>query len=314
MNKTTITVLFNHISFFFPFDLLTVSGFACIIASGNSERRRQTRMQFSDFDFHIDEILLVHKNSLVPQFKWTGYRGGRKMDGLVFSTGGEALFDFGEEHITLLPGNMIFLPANSNYTVKCAGRESFQHYTINFRLRDIHVDEAAFAAEILRGRQRHITDSSLSSRYSGHFEQLLSVWQGKNPGYMLMAKSYLYELLYLYLTDANHSLRSQSGYARLGPALKVLDTAYMENQSVAELAELCGMSETHFRRLFHRFLGKGPAEYRISKRILYAKDLLTAGQYTVAEISRTAGFSDPSYFSRVFRAHTGMSPVEFMQK
>ena len=106
------------------------------------------------------------------------------MDGLVFSTGGEALFDFGEEHVTLHPGNMIFLPSDSNYTVKCAGQKSFQHYTVNFRLKDIHVEESAFAAEILRGNRRHITDASLSSRYSGHFEQLLSVWQGKNSGYI----------------------------------------------------------------------------------------------------------------------------------
>jgi len=272
------------------------------------------RMQFSDVDFQIDEILLVHKNSLVPQFRWTGYRGGRKMDGLVFSVSGEALFDFGEERFTLLPGNMIFLPSNSNYTVKCAGQESFQHYTVNFRLRDIHAEENAFSAEILRGNLRHITDASLFSRYSGHFEQLLSVWQGKNAGYMLMAKAYLYELLYLYLTDANRSLRSQNGYARLQPALKILDTAYTENQSINDLAEICGMSETHFRRMFHRLFGQSPAEYRISKRILHAKDLLTAGQYSVSEIARATGFSDPSYFSRVFRAHTGMSPVEFMQR
>ena len=271
-------------------------------------------MQLSDFDFQIDEILLVHKNSLVPQFRWTGYKGGRKMDGLVLALAGEALFDFGEERIRLLPGNLLFLPACCNYTVKCDSKESFQHYTVNFRLKDIRAEKGTVAAEILNGRIRHITDAAYLTRYSSCMEQLLSVWQEKRTGYLPLARSHLSELLCLYLTDAGYSLRDRSGYSRLHPAVQVLDTAYTESHSIAELAALCGMSETHFRRVFHRLFGLSPAEYRITKRILHAQDLLNTGQYTVAEISRTTGFSDPSYFSRVFRAHTGMSPLEFMHR
>ncbi len=271
-------------------------------------------MPFSDFDFQIDEILLVHKNALVPQFRWTGYKGGREMDGLVLAVSGEALFDFGEERLRLLPGNLIFLPSDSNYTLKCDGKESFHHYTVNFRLRDVHAESNSVPAEILYGRTRHITDPAHFTRYSGHFEELLSIWQGKNTGYLPMARSRLCEILCLYLTDAGHSLRNRSDCERLQAAVHVLNKSYAENHSIAELAAMCGMSETHFRRVFRRMFGCSPTEYRISKRILRARDLLNTGQYTVSEISCATGFSDPSYFSRVFRAHTGMSPFEFTHR
>lgn len=128
-----------------------------------------------------------------------------------------------------------------------------------------------------------------------------------------MSRALLYELLYLYFTDAARAQRSRTDYNKLKPAIHALDTAYTEDTSVAQLAALCGLSETHFRRLFVKLLGTTPTEYRIHKRILRAKDLLMSGQYTVAETARAAGFSDASYFSRVFRAHTGTSPRSFTE-
>lgn len=271
-------------------------------------------LQIADFDFQIEEVLLVHKNSLVHNFKWTGYRAGRHMDGLVHCISGCAIYDFGSETVALSAGQTLFLPASCFYTLRCSSTEPFVHYTVNFRLDQIYAPECSVAAEIFAGRTRHIAASSTTARFAASLEKLLSVWQGKLSGYRVMAKSVLYELLTLYLNDAGHTLRSKSEYTRLFPALHLLDTAYTEDQTVAELAELCTMSETHFRRLFLRLTGVSPTEYRLHKRILRAKDLLTSGQFSISEISRETGFSDPSYFSRVFRAQTGMSPGEFRKE
>ena len=46
--------------------------------------------------------------------------------------------------------------------------------------------------------------------------------------------------------------------------------------------------------------------------MLRARDLLLSGQYSVAETAREVGYSDPNYFTRLFRARIGVSPSDFM--
>ena len=64
--------------------------------------------------------------------------------------------------------------------------------------------------------------------------------------------------------------------------------------------------------MFYKNFQCSPTEYRLRKRIALAKELLCAGEFTVAEIASYIGFDDSSYFSRVFKAETGFTPSEFI--
>lgn len=50
-------------------------------------------------------------------------------------------------------------------------------------------------------------------------------------------------------------------------------------------------------------------EYRLEK----AKEKMKSGNGTIKEISYMVGFSDPNYFSRIFKKHTDLSPSEFIR-
>lgn len=273
------------------------------------------QVQIADFDIQINELLLVHKNTFIHRFKWTDYRTGRLIDGVTFCVSGKAYFDFGNSGFALNAGEMTFLPASSSYVVRAESEEPFVHYTANFTLDRAHCEDQGATAfsEILSGRLRHSTSPENVSIYLPKFEALLSVWQNKKNGYRVMSKALIYELLYLYFTDAGRTHRNRDEYERLLPAKKLLDSEYMNSQTTAELAELCEMSVTNFRRMFTKLFAMPPVEYRMNKRILRAKDLLLSGQYSVSEASREVGFTDPNYFTRVFRAREGISPSEFIK-
>ncbi len=273
------------------------------------------QVQIADFDIQINELLLVHKNTFIHRFKWTEYRTGRLIDGVTFCVSGKAYFDYGDDGFELNAGEMVFLPASSSYVVRCSSEEPFVHYTANFTLdREKSADQGATAfSGILSGNLRHTTSPENVRVYLPKFEALLSVWQNKKNGYRVMSKALIYELLYLYFTDAGRTHRNRDEYERLLPAKKLLDTEYMNSQTTAELAELCEMSVTNFRRMFTKLFAMPPVEYRMNKRILRAKDLLLSGQYSVSEASREVGFTDPNYFTRVFRAREGISPSEFIK-
>lgn len=78
-----------------------------------------------------------------------------------------------------------------------------------------------------------------------------------------------------------------------------------------KLASSLGMSYTSFRKCFQKYNGMAPLEYQIALRIRRATHLLKNSDAPVAQIAKETGFQSHAYFSRFFRAHTGISPVKF---
>lgn len=83
------------------------------------------------------------------------------------------------------------------------------------------------------------------------------------------------------------------------------------NVSLAELAQLAGLSRFHFARSFKRSTGLPPHQYLIRRRIERAKELLALGMLPVSEIAASVGFSGAVPLARTFRRLTGMPLREF---
>lgn len=81
--------------------------------------------------------------------------------------------------------------------------------------------------------------------------------------------------------------------------------------TVPELAKMYEMSEGHFIRSFKQYTGTSPNTFRISKRLEIATDMLTSTKMTIEQIAQASGYSDPLYFSRIFKKYIGISPKEY---
>ena len=81
--------------------------------------------------------------------------------------------------------------------------------------------------------------------------------------------------------------------------------------SISKLARGCGMSRFSFSRLFRKNFGVSCRDYVMRLRIETACTLLGVPGASVADVAATAGFTDASYFARMFRSHMGMSPSEY---
>jgi len=84
-----------------------------------------------------------------------------------------------------------------------------------------------------------------------------------------------------------------------------------------DLALLAGMfhyNEKYLARLFKGKTGMSLGEYANQCRISRAKSLLTATDDSILSIAARCGFGNVTYFNRVFRAHSGVTPTEFRQK
>ncbi len=86
--------------------------------------------------------------------------------------------------------------------------------------------------------------------------------------------------------------------------------------SVTEAMTSLGYCSDHARRIFAKDIGQTPLEYLTELRINHAKKLFCEHNrlhLTVTEVALASGYSDISYFSRIFKKHTGLSPRAYLE-
>lgn len=78
-----------------------------------------------------------------------------------------------------------------------------------------------------------------------------------------------------------------------------------------EVARRAGLSPSRFSRLFKERIGRSFTDHLNHLRIAHARRLLEETDLSLLHIALDAGFADPSYFTKVFRKHCGMTPKDF---
>jgi transcriptional regulator GlxA family with amidase domain len=111
----------------------------------------------------------------------------------------------------------------------------------------------------------------------------------------------------------DHDLNRQE-MQRLAPALQMMATDYGKDLDVPQLARSCNMSESHFRRVFIKTIGKSPLAYLNNLRMRMATVLLQKGNQQIMEIAWQVGYSSLSSFNRHFKTAFGCAPRIWLQK
>jgi two-component system response regulator YesN len=94
-----------------------------------------------------------------------------------------------------------------------------------------------------------------------------------------------------------------------------IDHHYMEPElSLNEVAAHVNLSPSHFSVIFSKEASQTFKEYLTEIRIKKAKEYLRTTALRSVDISYQVGYSDPHYFSHVFRKVTGLSPNEFRNR
>ncbi len=98
---------------------------------------------------------------------------------------------------------------------------------------------------------------------------------------------------------------------RIRSMLSFIHNHYKDKITVAQVADAVGISEREAIRSFRKSLDQSPIEYLISYRLNEAKKMLLNSNVSITEICYQCGFSDSSYFGKVFRKAYGITPKEF---
>ncbi|MFJ7368893.1 AraC family transcriptional regulator [Lysinibacillus sp. NPDC098008] len=84
--------------------------------------------------------------------------------------------------------------------------------------------------------------------------------------------------------------------------------------TLEQLSDICHLSPNYLSSLFKKEVGIAVSEYIQQQRIDEAKKLLTFTNYPILDIGSLLNFTDQSYFIKVFKKFTGITPKQFRNK
>lgn len=170
-------------------------------------------------------------------------------------------------------------------------------------------------AQMLQVRTGPVLDGIDCARAVECFERVFARMQGTRPGDAAFCDAALAELIAL-VFDARPSLLDATA-PELPPAvakaLEQMRLYYHRPTRVADLADLAGMSESHFSRMFKAAMGTSPIDWLRRERINQAKRRLVESEDAIKEVAQQVGYSDQFFFSKDFKKMTSLTPTQFRQ-
>ena len=250
--------------------------------------RYENNLQTPEFTVENIDILTVSRGKDYRH----SYRNGRTKHGFIYIVRGTMDYEFLSKplkNIHAEQGDLLFVPKDTAY-------------------------EGVYREEntCIRVVQFELKDGSLPSYLTTPIKlelpngaELIDSFFRRLNGHVFYHMSCLYSLLYQVCASLTEP---PAKFKRLQPALKHIAEHFEQNEKIAFYAALCGMSEVNFRRLFVDYTGKSPIEYRNGLRLENARILLQSGEYNVSEAATSLGFSNLSYFTRLYRQTYGHTP------
>lgn len=103
-------------------------------------------------------------------------------------------------------------------------------------------------------------------------------------------------------------------YRRISIAHDYIRSYYDKAIKLNDIAQIACLSPNHLLRTYSQIYGKTPHQHISEFRILKAKKLLTQLDFNMTDITFELGLQNPVSFSKMFKQHVGVSPIEFRKK
>lgn len=114
-----------------------------------------------------------------------------------------------------------------------------------------------------------------------------------------------------YPTEKENSKSIKSNNEEIQKALSYINTNLTKHITLEDVADHVYLSQFYFSRLFKKEMGISFITYLNQQRIEKSKKLLTKSSLSIQTISKQIGYSQTSYFCKLFKEFTGTTPVTY---
>lgn len=209
------------------------------------------------------------------------------------------------------PGDILLLPSGHSHQYHADTKSPWTIYWVHFdglqakqMIKELDFDAEQVIVSI--GQQPLLTSD---------LKRLLSLRQS---GYRASVFNYAASLTRQILYYLALEIRSRNSLHRHNFNLDALQSLMLENidgeLDLDTLAASAKLSRNHFAAKYKKLTGISPIKHFIHLKIEQACYLLDTSQNSAKQISAQLGYSDPLYFSRVFKKIIGLSPTDYRKQ
>ena len=248
-----------------------------------------------------DIVLIANALLMQPGFQIQRVHTDRPYHCIAFHQDSVTEYRFSDGTVqTAGPGGVIFLPKGSSYTVRSL--KSGSTWAVNFLVLS-DAPESPFTMQ-------PVNPAALANAFR---ELVTAAGNGRADSYRSRAALYL--LFDLLAGESMAEERKRSGYSKIARAVEQLRLhAFLNDLPVSALAEMSGISEAYFRRIFKAYYGTSPADYVLDLKLQAASDRLISGDDGLEQIAADCGFYDAAHLCREFKKRRGRTPDKFRRE
>ena len=236
---------------------------------------------------------------------------------------GEGVLTLDDEECRYHTSMLSVIPANYPHLTVSDGEEKnyweYLYFDPQPVLEEMYPDNPAQQKELLSviNRGALLVNESEYPTLAGMVKNIMEEMRMHKPYYRELVASMLHALCIELLRTHNVHEKSTWGAtahsysSQITPALDYIMENYAKPMKAANLAEVCEMSETHFRRLFEESINMTPMDYVNLIRIQKACDMLRKTDYSMDEVAIRCGFPTVSTFNRNFKKFLDSSPYQW---
>lgn len=248
---------------------------------------------------------------------------------LYYVTEGSAQIQLPSGVFTLRPHYLYFIPAYTQHSYIC--QEPFSHYYIHIYEED-HVDSSVldewdFPVEVKAASgdlelvkrlcyvnpflKLHQTDPGV---YDNHQTLMSNIELNQRRPFCdkVESRGILYILMSRFLKHATPKTDVRDN--RIQTSLTYIRKHMDDKLEIDELAKMACMSKDYFIRLFRQETGDTPNAFITKRKLEKAELLLVTTSLPVNRIADSLGYDDYSYFNRIFKKNSGMTPMQYRKK
>ncbi len=241
---------------------------------------------------------------------------------------GEAVVSINGEAIHAGHGDILLInPYDVHYGEYYTACEEFEYYCLCFSLTLLGSEKnreytdfvTRLGHEQLKYRHLVPKGSPMWQEIEPYVRRTYGELQTREAGWELAVRGrlfLLFSVLRRHLAEAARvpDAASVKNEAFVRQVLTYVEEHYQQPISTRDIAAVFSYNENYFCRLFRRQFSRSFGDYLNSYRTQRARELLTQERLSVAQVAAEVGFGNFSYFSRLFREQTGMSPSEYRRQ
>jgi AraC-like DNA-binding protein len=263
----------------------------------------------------VISILLVGHQKCSPE--WHQLQRAIQQHSIWLIIKGKGIFTINGKHYPAEPGKFFCFSPDMVVERRTDPEQPLEYYFLRF-----HYTETYEEKEQWIYRDSAEAAFPMEGMYTVHntpqliylFEQLDLLWKRRGHMTAMRRKILLLEFFMTVIQDFRAQKETGDTTAAIELTQDYMIGHYQEPLTLEGLAQMAGLSMSHYSRLFKKYSGYSPIEYLTHLRVDRAKELLVLYDYRLKSIAGSVGYTDEFYFSRIFKKITGVSPRAYAKR